>query len=54
MHWRTGLSLAAMAALLLTAVGCETMGQVVTDVDQALYEVVPTHPSAWGLHSPLS
>ncbi len=34
MRWRTGLSLAAVAALLLPAVGCETAGKVATGVDQ--------------------
>ena len=44
MGWRTGLSLAAVTALLLPAVGCETVEQVATGVDEALYEVVPPHP----------
>ncbi len=44
MRWRAGLSLAAVAALLVPGVGCETAGQFATGVDQALYEMVPTHP----------
>ena len=44
MRWRTGLPLVAAAALLLPAFGCETVGQVATGVDEALYDFVPTHP----------
>jgi hypothetical protein len=43
-RWKLSRATAGVAALLLGAAGCQTVGQVATGVDEALYEAVPTHP----------
>lgn len=37
-------SLVALSIIQLCTVGCETTGEIVAEVDQVLYEAVPTHP----------